>query len=79
MPFRRIVCKKKKLSLDFTMDKPAFTQNNSRLLTFPRIIPRKGMPFRDIIRGKLGLSENYTPERHAFPQYNPRKVLFFRG
>jgi hypothetical protein len=57
MPFRRIVCKKKKLSLDFTMDKPAFTKNNSRLHAFfadytaerhafPQYNPRKVLTFR---------------------------------
>jgi hypothetical protein len=37
---------KSKLSTDFTMGKPALTQNNSRLQAFPRIILQKGMPFR---------------------------------
>jgi hypothetical protein len=42
MPYRRIVCKKKTLSLDFTMDKPAFTQNNPRkVLTFQELYPGK--------------------------------------
>ncbi len=78
MPFRRIIRGKSKLSADFTIGKPALTQNNLRLHAFSRIIPRKGMPFRGIICGKFWLSENYTPERHAFPRYNPRKVLTFR-
>jgi hypothetical protein len=79
MPFRRIIRGKFWLSADFTMGKPALTQNNSRLHAFPRIIPRKGIPIRGKIRGKFWLSENYAPERHAFPRYNPWKVLTFRG
>ncbi len=75
----RIIRWKFWLSADFTMGKPALTQNNSPLHAFPRIIPRKGMLFRDIIRGKFWLSENYAPERHAFPRYNAWKVLTFCG
>jgi hypothetical protein len=65
MPFHRIIRGKLKLSADFTAEKPALTQNNSR----------NDMPFR----GKFRLSANGTPEGHAFPHYNLRKVLTFRG
>jgi hypothetical protein len=44
--------------MDFNMEKPAFTQNNSRLHAFLRIIPRKGILFRGIIRGKSNFMRN---------------------
>ncbi len=70
MPFRRIILGKFWLSADFTIGKPALTQNTLRLHAFPRYNPRKvltfrelypgkGMPFRGIIHGKFWLSADY--------------------
>jgi hypothetical protein len=53
--------------MDFTMEKPAFTQNNSRLHALPRYNPQKVLTFQELY-----------PGRYAFPRYNPRKVLTFR-
>jgi hypothetical protein len=43
--------------MDFTIEKPALTQNNSGLHAFLQIIPWKGMLSRGIIHGKFGLSD----------------------
>ncbi len=63
--------------MDITMEKPAFTQNNSRLHAFLGIIPWKGMPFRSIIHGKSNFVHEYLSEiREKISNYY---LTFIRG